>query len=402
MRDQSRRGMTIAQLLVIIAILGVLMAFLPLSIQRGHVNSRRMQCANNIRQIGLGLNGYLNTHDRFPNAGTFREADGVTDVKDSVINNLFHIGRPGGDFAKAKPLRNWVVDILPYIDQTDMANVWNSDVPYDDVAHPSAEGPTNRAIASKSMNIVSCPDDPTVHPGQGHLSYVVNGGFTRWHAVPYTWEEAGAGAVNGPPLNWIAPPMPSGTPQWAVTTKTGVMFLGTHTGQYPWDARTTPRSITDGASQTILASENLHAGASKGSPYADGADTNWACPHPNFMMFVGSDRIAQPGKAYDCADGTLALRSDGTTEGRGWAEANRPGTFGSINAPMKSQVPGSSIAPSSGHKGGVNVLFCDGTVRFIKESIDGTVWSKLLTPAGTALPTSSRQGRLSEADFGPL
>ncbi|MEO6808297.1 MAG: DUF1559 domain-containing protein [Isosphaeraceae bacterium] len=64
------RGLTLAELLVIIAIM--ISLILPL-IVRGHINSRRMHCANNMRMVGLGLIQYLNTKRSFPNAGTFGE-----------------------------------------------------------------------------------------------------------------------------------------------------------------------------------------------------------------------------------------------------------------------------------------------------------------------------------------
>ena len=52
---------------------------------------------------------------------------------------------------------------------------------------------------------------------------------------------------------------------------------------------------------------------------------------------------------------------------------------------------GSFPYPYSNHSGGINVLFCDGSVKFLSETIDGTVYSKLLTPQGEKLPPAIRQ-----------
>ena len=69
------------------------------------------------------------------------------------------------------------------------------------------------------------------------------------------------------------------------------MFLGTDSGSYPWDTRTGSSSIVDGSSTTILASESVLAGASGGDTFTSSIATNWACPHPNFVGFIASDRV---------------------------------------------------------------------------------------------------------------
>ena len=76
------------------------------------------------------------------------------------------------------------------------------------------------------------------------------------------------------------------------------------------------------------------------------------------------------------------------------------GTNQNINAGYSMGVEGSTPYPYSGHSSGVNVVMCDGSARFISSTIDGTVWSKLITPAGSRLPPIFKQFPLSQDAIG--
>lgn len=128
-------------------------------------------------------------------------------------------------------------------------------------------------------------------------------------------------------------------------------------------------------------------------PNTNGLVTNWACPHPNAMMFVGSD---------DIAGGSLAPSPSYGADGVGWSFANRKsvGTYKFINYGASNiATEGAFPYPSSFHSGGVNMVFCDGSVRFISETINGTVYSKLITPAGSLLPPMLRQMPLGSDEY---
>jgi prepilin-type N-terminal cleavage/methylation domain-containing protein len=395
----ARRGFTLIELLVVIAIIGVLAGLLLPAVLASRETARRSACQSNLHQLGLGLAQFVTAHGRYPNAGTFGEDPAVAargllaaSSIQTAFNGQFGTYTPADPSAGRNwdvgPLSSWVVDVLPFIDQVDLAGRWDPNRVYFDAGGRTAGGTTdsddrstNAAVAALNLSVLVCPSDPATAPRHGHLSYVVNGGFSRWHARPELgW--AGADGVT-------AQPGPGPGPDWgtANAVHTGVMFLGTRPGRARWDACSRPASLTDGASQTVLLAEATLAGYSEGTRYSDGVATNWACPHPNFTMFLASDDVCQGG----CAGGSLRPSGNGTVDGPGWDRANRRGSYESINGGRDLREAGSFPYPSSRHTGAVGVALCDGSVRFVRETIDGTVWSKLVTPSGGTLPPVMRQ-----------
>ena len=399
---RRRSGFTLIELLVVIAIIGILVGLALPALAAARATARRVQCQNNQRQVGLALISFMNQNNRLPNAGTFGETPGLgapAALGNSIINKAFtNASANFGTITQGNgttrptdvgPLYSWVVDVLPFLDNQSLYNDFNRSRSYldDGQAGDNTSKPTNLTIGNSPIPVLTCPEDPTLIQGKGNLSYVVNGGFSRWHATPYGWTGGATSGATGPTLNWTA----SGAPK-----KTGLMFLGTKAGQASWDFSLSVGGMSDGLSTTVLLSENHLAGASLGNAYSGNVVTNWATPHPNFMMFMASDNICGSGNGSCGAD--LAPVA-GKTDGTGWARANVLGTYENINGGNSSTDDGSSPYPNSKHSGGVVVTMVDGSSRFIKSDVDGTIWSKLVTPAGQQMSAAFNQLPLNSADY---
>jgi len=399
MAERSYR-LRLIDIIVVVMVVGVAVGLLLPAMSTGHFASHRAQCQNNMRNVGLALVQFETTKDQSPNAGTIFD-DPSHHGGDPACSNIRRALTEPASFAdEPDPLRHsWVVDISPYLDYQDLYNVWSQEEPYTSESRPGPTELSNATVASSSLSILRCPEDPTSQPDVGNLSYVVNGGFARWYADPIGWvgSNQDGKSSDGGTLRWAAE-----AGDWkgtlAVGKRLGVMFLGTQTGDQPWDIKTTPKDLIDGGSNTFLLGENTLAGYSKGTRYSGGLPSNWACPLPNFTMFLGSDDVCRSGRLEtDCLAGQLRPTSTGAT-GEGWSRANSPGSFERVNgASGQLTVEGSFPFVNSGHVTGSNFVMCDGSVRFVSAKIDGKLYAELITPGGTALPGSLRQSQSADA-----
>jgi len=391
---RRRRGFTLIELLVVISIIGVLIGLLLPAVQAARRAARRIQCASNIRQVGLGILGFQSAKNYFPAAGVFFEpttADATDATTSGVYTSIYTTSSSTKNtkFTSPKALYNWVVEILPYIDNQELYNGFNKTTGYLDTNVPVGSVVSNYSITKTPIGILRCPDDLNAVATSGNLSYVVNLGFARFGGLPS--------------MGWTATPdgdvLTSGTTAVDNTTgmgsswdskKTAVMFLNGHTGAMPWDIKTGSTDMYDGASTTLLATESVQGGASTGSNYTNGLDTNWACPHPNFCGFIASDNVATAGLGWiPVRSGTTSVNTDDSNTN--WKLANDPTTKESISFGANFPTKGTFPFASSLHNGGLNMLFCDGSVKFVSDKVDGVVYSKLITPAGARLPASFRQ-----------
>jgi prepilin-type N-terminal cleavage/methylation domain-containing protein/prepilin-type processing-associated H-X9-DG protein len=441
-RRRRHRGFTLIELLVVISIIGILVGLLLPAINSAREAGRRVQCQSNMKNVVLAIVGYVTTKNVFPPAGVFGEP-----ITESVAGSAFLTNpqagaitswMPGGSGAVGQPMYSWVVPILPYLDSQELFDQWSmfttvgttpSTVNYLDgmtgtpAALLSVGQATNFKIGNTSIGVLRCPDDNTFQVGQGNLSYVVNGGFALYHAFPVGWAGSAVDGGGGPTglMNWTT--LAANTPNYfpsviGAIQKTGVMFLESTfpagiTTRIPWNVNQTLSAIADGASSTLVLSENVLTGVSTSSSYIPGSfPTNWACPLPNFAMFTGPPNVCSQTGVVTLG-GTLDCTSGGSTsnsllgasinvrdqDGQGWANANRVGTFANINGGSQLSIEGGYPFTNSSHPGGANMGFCDGAVRFVTNTVDSTVYSKMITSAGSKLPFWAKQLPLNQDAF---
>ena len=307
------RGFTLVELLVVIAIIGILVGLLLPAVQAAREAARRMQCSNNIKQLGLSLHMYHDTFKRFPGATA-----STPGIADGVGGN----GQPwaGGIWRKGSQ----IVKLLPYIEQTALYNA----IPMDrDVeAWFGAIQPVGTQFAGIRPRILQvstfvCPSDP---PSRVDIA-VGNYGFSMGsQAMPAN----GAACTLYP--NHINGPTGHGSSNNPANIS-GVF------SRYNWAAKL--GDITDGTSNTIAMGEIR-------PNCADHHNNGW---HNGNSLWTST----VPPVNFNTCRGEA-----------GGSPATGPRTCNSFDNWMTSQ------GFKSKHTGGAQFVLCDGSVHFISQSVD--------------------------------
>ena len=181
-----------------ISIIGVLVGLLLPAINSAREAGRRAQCQNNMRNVGLALAQFSTAKNSFPNSGVFFEdcrprSTCKTPRRPPSTRPSSRLPATASSPTDLSG-RSWVVDILPYLDQQDLPTPGTSNgrylvPPVQIGTAPAGEREaSNLTIGRTALAILRCPDDLNAQTNQGNLSYVVNGGFSRFPAVPIGWK----------------------------------------------------------------------------------------------------------------------------------------------------------------------------------------------------------------------
>jgi prepilin-type N-terminal cleavage/methylation domain-containing protein/prepilin-type processing-associated H-X9-DG protein len=193
-RPRKDAGFTLIELLVVIAIIGILIALLLPAVQKVREAANRIQCANNLKQIGLACHNFHDTLGFLPPSQL-----GTNQV-------------------------TWAVLILPYLEQDNLYHLWNIQLPYTEQS-PSA--------TQHNLKIYFCPSRRS--PGSEYSNDTPPGGLSDYAAC------AGTGDKDGPDANGAM------IGARATIDSNGVVLS--------WQGVLTLTSITDGTSNTFLAGE---------------------------------------------------------------------------------------------------------------------------------------------------
>jgi prepilin-type N-terminal cleavage/methylation domain-containing protein/prepilin-type processing-associated H-X9-DG protein len=330
----TARAFTLIELLVVIAIIAVLIALLLPAVQAAREAARRSQCVNNLKQIVLATMNYESANGALPPSSVNASAN------------------PAPTTFGMKPR------LLPYLEQVAMANAVNYSFT------PSTH--QNETVLIAQVNTFNCPSDGnnpsiawTLTSGasapEGYTSYPNNIGTILFN---------NGGSFDGPAYRLALPS------QGAIATLA---------------------SVTDGTSNTAIWSEwvrgkggstdfGLHQTYSMNAPYTTAPTTNTYVSTINYLnackysktLYTGGDHKGQTWPNHFCGQGgcyshimTPNLNACYFTGSLGGAQPDF--TF---------------VGASSYHPGGVNVAFLDGSVKFIKNSVNAPSWWALATKAG--------------------
>ncbi len=331
-------GFTVVELLVTLAVIGLLIALLLPAVQQSRETARRMQCVNNLKQIGVACHAHQSTHGSFP------------------LTAVEHVGSNGHVRSAISPHAH----LLPFLDQTPLHQSiefrhWAEDFPeslprawlLSPLSVPPVE-PCDSVPLSTTVPVFVCPSDTTL-PGSNHYRACLGAGpglFPPEISGPCNDPENGAGAfVNGRAMR--------------------------------------PEDMKDGLSNTAMFSERV-VGDSNQQHYDPWSDVAEVAPQ---NCTVAATRL-------NCSSVTASSPHDSFV-GRTWLFGSWRQTWYNHLLPPNSSTPdcmqagtglvgggNGAYSARSHHRSGVSLLLCDGSVRFVNQVLDLELWMALATRAG--------------------
>jgi len=332
MNVRRRPGFTLVELLVVIAIIGILIALLLPALQTAREAARRAQCQNNLKQIGLGLHSYENTHKVFP-IGIYQSVGCA-----------------------------WSGYLLPYMEQT--AHFKNFKFEGNEGSDPMQWAFSSRATpaSQRTAMMTACETHFPVYkcPSAPIPDNVYNTSADDWVLplrAPSTYLGCGSGTLTNDELGINK--RTKAKVQCAFLNEDGIL-LGVHARGAAASVGPSTivgvKNIKDGLSNTIIVGEALP----DGQPYLTREDVSGGGrpqPGQNFPPGGRKDHWSIGGDDADLHDGT-----DGSEH------------LGSTGVPMSTTI---EIAFGSAHNGGCFVCMADGSVKFQNETIDLVSWSRM-------------------------
>ncbi|HVU87555.1 MAG TPA: DUF1559 domain-containing protein [Pirellulales bacterium] len=324
-------GFTLVELLVVIAIIGILIALLLPAVQAAREAARRAQCLNNLKQLGLASLGFENAQGGLSPRRTIYNHNATN----TGISDLMGPARPHG---------GWGTFLLPYLEQSNISASY--DLRYD------CFDPINATLVATNLPVFICPSTPTTErviplssaATQPSLRYGTDGGITYTVSGAVSDYEQSNGFF-----------MP--TTGYGVGFASNLYVAPDNANQHnpTVDNSNSPLSkISDGTSNTMLLAEQAGRpqhyilGSLQATDQSSGSRGMWAGQTSCAWYIYSADATLNSNTNKTAGDAlTCTINCD-----------NNQGIY-------------------AFHPSGANMLFCDGSVRFINTSLSGRVFGQI-------------------------
>jgi prepilin-type N-terminal cleavage/methylation domain-containing protein/prepilin-type processing-associated H-X9-DG protein len=323
----QRRGFTLIELLVVIAIIGILIGLLLPAVQKVREAANRLRCANNLKQLGLAFHNYNDSFGTLP---------------------MGNLGGAGGGYGY-----NWRLFILPYVEQEALFRQFDTT--------QSSWSPAMAPEDGVTIPIYRCPSSPL----PDYSVPLWNGVYTHIQRVTY------AGIAGGTTQAFAGSGFNEARQTNGANT-TGCCTAGNITGGGALvpNVAVEISKISDGTSNTLAVSEQ-----SDFLTQTDGTQVDWQTGWHGWL--IGTSQTVPAGDPnFSPWDnrifGLVSIRYQ-INQSNGWTVGGDCGGTGvcpnfGCNGPLNST-----------HPGGVNALFCDGSVKFLSNTTSLLTLAELAT-----------------------
>jgi len=347
---KKQTGFTLIELLVVIAIIAVLISLLLPAVQSAREAARRSQCLNNLKQLGLAVHNYIQQNQVLPLQTMYPASADVS---------------WGWSYG-------WPLALLPSVEQSSMFNAFNFSAGF--FGNASGTGPTagNTTVAYLQLATLICPSDNSRRrPNE------------PWGTSNYMGNMGGPGAMGA--MTGTIVPNGAFISGWGDAANFGPIGL---------------EQVKDGTSNTALFSERLvgingNPPVPVSSPDAKRAIFNttvggaWRSGSAGAIQFVqgckslpGSTLSGVPGDGYSNRSGYVWCASyPWHVVVNDYNHYTTPNTIACQNPAteyfgswLSFVGPNGAAPPTSNHPGGVNMAFTDGSVRFVKDTVNLQAW----------------------------